>query len=75
MIDVFNQGLAQPHIRQQSFCPRPCERKHPTACPTDVFFEVQVLVNQPTKDAIDALFSYLCVIFINNCSPASKRTG
>ena len=31
--------LSTAYIRQQSICPRPYERKHPNACPTDVFYQ------------------------------------
>ena len=39
------------------------ERKHPTACPTDVFPEVVILVNQSTKDVYIA-YSFLILFLV-----------
>ena len=39
--------LRTAYIRQQSYGPRPYERKHPLPCLTDVFPEVLILLLQP----------------------------
>jgi len=51
-------------IRQQSYCPRPYERKHPIACPTDTsVVELLVLPDQSTKDVKSRLcFLYLFLV-------------
>ncbi len=52
------------HIRQQSNCPRPDERKHPTACPTDVFVKCKFwLISQPRMQQ-DIIVPYVVFNFI-----------
>ena len=41
--------LRTAYIRQQSYSPRPYERKHPLPCLTDVFSEVLILLLQPNQ--------------------------
>jgi len=41
--------LRTAYIRQQSYSPRPYERKHPLPCLTDVFPEVLILLLQPNQ--------------------------
>ena len=41
--------LRTAYIRQQSYGPRPYERKHPLPCLTDVFPEVLILLLQPNQ--------------------------
>jgi len=41
--------LRTAYIRQQSYGPRPYERKHPLPCLTDVFSEVLILLLQPNQ--------------------------
>lgn len=41
--------LRTAHIRQQSYSPRPYERRHPLPCLTDMFSEVLILLLQPNQ--------------------------
>ena len=52
-------------IRQQSYCPRPYERKHPIACLADTsVVELLVLPDQSTKDVKVAYDSFICFLFL-----------
>ena len=53
------------------------ERKHPTACPTDVFPEVVILVNQSIKDVKDAYvsLSFVLVLLLIFKSVSTKTNG
>ena len=70
---MFNQGLGQPTSDNNLFVHALFERKHPIACPTDVFPEVLILVNQPIKDVKDSLFFFSCFLLLFRFPQASNR--
>jgi len=56
--------LRTAYIRQQSYSPRPYERKHPLPCLTDVFPEVLILLLQPNQGCQRLLLLFLYRQFV-----------
>ena len=68
--------LRTAYIRQQSYSPRPYERKHPLPCLTDVFPEVLILLLQPNQGCQRLLFySFVVSSFFYSCPPSPIRTS